>query len=223
MKLMIKDKKSETRNCFSLIFKKPAGFNFYPGQYLDVELPTSSKIDSRTFTISSSPTEDFLMITTKKGVSKFKKMMEKLKTGDAISTTHPIGTFTLDESSSAVFIAGGIGITPFRSMLKYAQDQKLNTPITLFYSNDDLNFLFKKELKNWQKQLPNLTIHYIVTSQAGRLDRDSFLKLYPKPYTLNPIYYLAGPPSMVDDFESILLSLRVDHINIRYDRFDGYR
>lgn len=186
-------------------------------------LPVKDKLgNSRTFTISSSPTEDFVMITTKKGVSKFKKAMEKLKSGDVINTTHPIGTFTLDESSPAVFITGGIGITPFRSMIKYAYNYRLNTPITLLYSNSDSNFLFKKELGSWRKQLPNLTIHYIVTSQVGRLDKNSFLKLYPKPNTPNIIYYLAGPPSMVDDFERMLLGLGVDQTDIRYDRFDGY-
>lgn len=219
MILKIKQKNLEGNNCFSLIFEKPKKFSFYAGQYLDMELPINGKFDSRTFTISSSPSEDFLMITTKYGISKFKKAMEKLKTGDSINVSHPIGTFTLDESQSAVFIAGGIGITPFRSIIKYVLDHKLNTPITLIYSNSDANFLFKKELDKWKEKLPNLTIHYINTSRLGK---DSLFKLYPKPKTPNLIYYLAGPPSMVDDFEKMLLKLRVDQTDIRYDRFDGY-
>lgn len=223
MILQVKEKRLEENNCFSLILEKPDGFNFYPGQYLDIELPVKDRLgNTRTFTISSSPTEDFLMMTTKKGLTPFKKSMAMLKPADTITTSHPAGTFTLDESQSAVFIAGGIGITPFRSMIKYVADYKLNTPITLLYSYSDNNFLFKKELENWQKQLPNLTIHYIVTSQVGRLDKNNFLKLYPKPNTTNIIYYLAGPPSMVDEFAAMLLGLGVDQIDIRYDRFDGY-
>lgn len=221
MLLKVLEKKSETKNAFSLILEKPKNFNFYPGQYLDVELPVNDPNgNTRAFTISSSPTEDFLMISPKKGFSKFKKALEKLKSGDSTTTSHPVGTFTLDESSPAVFIAGGIGITPFRSIIKYAFDQKLTTPITLFYSNSDDNFPFKKDLAEWQKQLPNLTIHYIVTSLDGRLT-----KLPPFPsgahYQL-PIYYLAGPPKMVDDFAKMLLDSGVDETNIRYDRFDGY-
>lgn len=233
MFLKVSQKKQETENVFSLIFEKPNGFKFYSGQYLDIELPVDDKYggNTRAFSISSSPTEDFLMVTPKKGISEFKKFMEKLNVGDTITTSHPVGTFTLDESSPAIFIAGGIGITPFRSMVKYAVDQSLDTPITLFYSNSDDNFLFKSQLDEWQKKLPNLTIHYVITSESGHLDKESFLKLYPILYTLYPknyspqaslIYYLAGPPEMVDDLAKILIDLGLDETDIRYDRFDGY-
>lgn len=223
MKLKVIDKKLEIKSYFSLILEKPTGFSFYPGQYLDIELPIQGKVTSdRIFTISSSSTESFLMITSKTGISNFKESMEGLKAGDTISVSHPTGTFTLDESSPAVFIAGGIGITPFRSMIKYVLDNKLHTPMTLIYSNSDNKFPFKKELDSWLLNLPNLTIHYVITSKEGRLNRNDFLKLYPKPFTLNPIFYLAGPPNMVNRFEEMLLGLRVDEVNIRYDRFDGY-
>ena len=204
------------RDCFSLIFKKPAGFSFYPGQYLDIKLGG----DTRAFTISSSPTEDFLMITTKKGISPFKKYLELLKAGDTVDSSHPAGTFILDELSPAVFLAGGIGITPFRSMIKYAVTNKIKTPITLIYSNSDNNFLFKEELNAWQKNYPKLEIIYINTVQHGRLKT---LPTSPSGarYQL-PIYYLAGSPSFVDDMEKILLEIGLDEINIRYDRFDGY-
>lgn len=218
MILKIKDKKAENKNCFSLIFEKPPRFNFYPGQYLDIKLPVSDPNGkTRAFTIASSPTEDFLMIATRLGISPFKKYFFNLKTGDEIESSHPAGTFILDDSSPAIFIAGGIGITPFRSMIKYAVDHGLKTPITLIYSNSDENFLFKKEFDEWQKVYPKLKIIYIVTSRDGRLTQ-----LYPIPYTLYPIYYLAGSPGFVDDMEKILLEAGVDELNIRYDRFDGY-
>lgn len=205
--------KQDFGNYFSLIFEKPLGFYFYPGQYLDYELEK----DTRAFTISTSPTEDFLMLTAKKGPSEFKKALSKLKPGSEITTSHPVGTFILDESSPAVFIAGGIGITPFRSMIKYALDQKLKTPITLIYSNSDDNFLFKQELDKWKQHLPKLNIIYHNSTKNGRLTT-----LSPKPYPLNPIYYLAGSHGFVDNMEKILIELGVDQSNIRYDRFDGY-
>ncbi len=211
-------KKSETKNISSLILEKPKGFHFYAGQYLDIELPVNDpNDDTRAFTISSSPTEDFLMITTKKGISKFKKYLESLKEEDIIESSHPAGTFILDESSPAVFLAGGIGITPFRSMIKYAVDQKISTAITLIYSNSDNNFLFKKELDAWQKAYPKLKIIYHNSSKNGRLQN-----LNPKPQTLNPIYYLAGSHSFVNNMAQILIDSGVDETNIRYDRFDGY-
>lgn len=218
MQLKIKDIKKNDDECFSIIFEKPKGFNFYPGQYLDIKLPVEDKFgDTRAFTISSSPTENFLMITPKKGISNFKKYLELLKPGDIIESSHPAGTFTLDETSPAVFIAGGIGITPFRSIIKYVVDQKIKTPITLVYSNSDENFLFKDELDNWQKTNPRLKIIYYISDILGRLQ-----SLYPIPYPLNPIYYLAGGHGFVNDMEKILLELGIDETNIRYDRFDGY-
>ena len=226
MLLKIKQKKDETSNAFSLVLEKPTGSSFYPGQYLDIELPIDDPDgNTRAFTVSSSPTEPFLMITPKKGISPFKKFMEKIKPGDIINSSHPAGTFTLDETTPAIFLAGGIGITPFRSIIKYAGDKKLTTPIALIYSNSDENFLFKKELEEWRQTLPNLDIIYHNSTKNGRLT-----KLYPIPlgeaassaYTLYPIYYLAGSHSFVNDMAKMLIDSGVDETNIRYDRFDGY-
>ncbi len=221
MQLRIKNIHKNTETTFSLIFEKPEVFDFYPGQYLDMELPvTDPNSNSRTFTISSSPTEPFLMITTRKGISPFKKFMEKLQEGTTITTSHPVGTFILDESEPAIFLAGGIGITPFRSIIKYSVDKKLKTPMTLVYSNSDDNFLFKDELNLWQKQLHGLKVIYYQTSIKGRLDITKLDAAVQRSVT--DIFYLAGPPSLVDDFEKILLQLGIDSVNIRTDRFDGY-
>lgn len=217
MILRIKNKKVENKNSFSLVFEKPEGFNFYPGQYLDIKLPIfDPNGDTRAFTISSSPTEDFLMITPKKGISPFKKFIEHLKSGDTIESSHPAGTFTLDESSPAVFIAGGIGITPFRSIIKYCLDQQISTPMTLIYSNSDTNFLFKKELEIWKQKLSNLTIIYYNSTLSGRLNHQSLIINH------ESIYYLAGSHSFVNNMAEILIKDGVDETNLRYDRFDGY-
>lgn len=221
MILKIKDRKTDNKHCFSLIFEKPTSFNFYPGQYLDLKLPVNDPNgDTRAFTISSSPTEEFLMVTPKKGISPFKKFLENLKAGDSVESSHPAGTFTLDESSSAFFFAGGIGITPFRSIIKYCLDQEISTTITLIYSNSDNDFLFKEELENWKKNLPNLSIIYHNSNLNGHLNK---AKLYTAVGSLvNNIFYLAGAHSFVNDMEKILLELGIDETNIRYDRFDGY-
>lgn len=226
MNLKIKEFKKEVNDCFSLIFDRPENFNFYPGQYLDITLPIKD-LDKRgkvrAFTIASSPTEEFLQITSKRGISDFKKHIQNLKPGDEISATHPAGTFTLDETESAVFLAGGVGITPFRSIIKYALDQKLKNlpagrqaPITLIYSNSNADFLFKEEFNEWQDKLPNLKIYYHNSSKKGRLNMQNLSTV------LNSIYYLAGSWGFVDDMEKIILELGVDPLDIRYDRFDGY-
>lgn len=219
MLLKVKKLKKEARDAFSIIFERPKKLDYYPGQYLTIKY---QKIQ-REFTIASSPTENFLMITTRAGLSPLKKFLANLKPEDKLESDHPAGTYTLDTSSPSVIIAGGIGVTPARSMIKYALDQRLKIPITLIYSNSNENFIFKKELDLWQKQYPKLTIHYVITSKNGRLHENDLKKtLNTKYLILNTVFYLAGPPSMVDDFENILLKLGVDSVNIRTDRFDGY-
>lgn len=224
MILKIISNRSEIGNKFSLILEKPTNWQFYPGQYLDIELSVNDPNgNTRAFTMSSSPTEEFLMISTRSGISPFKQALAKLQKGDLLNSSHPVGTFTLDESSPAVFLAGGIGITPFRSMIKYAVDMQLTTPITLIHLNSDDNFLFKPELDHWQKQLKNFNIHYINSKKTGRLNSCLLKKLCPlRPRSEASIFYLAGPPGMVADFEKTLLSLGIDQTNIRYDNFDGY-
>lgn len=217
MNLKITKLQPEAGNALSLILEKPDDFHFYPGQYLDYELG-----DTRSFTISASPTEKFLMLTAKKGLSEFKKTLFELNPNETISASSPIGTFILDETSPAVFIAGGVGITPFRSMIKYALDQKLTTPITLIYTNSDENFIFKDELNGWQKLMPHFKISYVNTTTQGRLNREKLQQLYPLPLTLNAILYLSGPPKFVDHIQKILLDLEVDETSIRSDYFDGY-
>lgn len=222
MQLTALKQKKETDNCFSLIFQKPENFFFYPGQYLDIELPVKDPLGkTRIFSLSSSPAEDFIMITYNKGVSEFKKSLEKINSGELISSSHPAGTVVMDENSPVVMMAGGIGIAPHRSMIKWALANKFKLPVTLIYSNSDENFIFKKELDSWKTQLPDFKLHYIVTSEEGRLNVKKLKKILPL-FPQDPIYYLAGPPSLVDDFEKMLLELGVDKTNIRTDRFDGY-
>lgn len=226
MKLKVLQNKEEVNNCFSLILEKPAGFSFYPGQFWDVELRvkvSDGRGKVRAFTIASSPTEDFLMITSKKGISDFKVFMQNLKPGDFIDVSHPAGTFILDESEPAVFITGGIGVTPFRSMIKYVFDNNIKTPIILLYANSNDNFLFKQELNEWQKQLPNLEIIYIETNHEGRIDKNKLaLIINRKSLIVNHIYYLAGSQSMIYNFSKDLEELGVDEVSIRTDSFDGY-
>lgn len=225
MNFTIKQIREEAVGSFSLILEKPKGFTFYPGQYLDIKLEFDDKDKrgkDRNFTIASSPSEDFLMLTTKTGISDFKKTMHRLKTGQVISSAHPAGTFTLDESEPAIFIAGGIGITPFRSMIKYVLDQKLNTQMTLIYSNSDSNFVFKKELARWKKQLLNLRIIYHVSSTKGRLNKQLLEKIVSTFYILPSTFYLAGAPAMVENLTKILGQLGIDETDIRQDSFDGY-
>lgn len=222
MNLQIK-KVIKNNNIIHIILDKPENFQFYPGQYLDIELPVIDPLGkTRIFSISSSPSEDFLMFTYELGITPYKKKLETLQPDDTVSSTHPAGTVVIDNSSPIVMLAGGIGIAPHRSMIKWAVDRKLNLPITLIYSNSDDDFIFKEELDKWQKKLPNLKIIYQNTNENGRLNLSQLDAIVQSYDNTEAIYYLAGPPGMVDDFEEILLKLGVDETSIRTDRFDGY-
>lgn len=226
MQLRIRDRKVISSDYISFIFDKPDNFLFYPGQYISLILPiteTEWRGNTRDFTIASSPTEDYLMITFKKGITRYKHYLESLTPGDTIEISHPAGTFTLDETEPAIFIAGGIGITPFRSMIKYVVDNNLSTPITLLYSHSGHQFPFQEEFNKWRKQI-NLTTHYIDTLHQSRLNHTSLPSFIPHYSSQDtPIFYLAGSSEMIKDIHNILEEkLTIDPINIRVDSFDGY-
>jgi ferredoxin-NADP reductase len=220
MKLTVNKLIFETADCINLYFDKPKDFNYYPAQFIDVILPQLKADNSRIFSLSSSPTEDYLMITFRPGISEYKKILQTLTPGEEVEITHPNGTYTLDESTPAIMLAAGVGIAPHRSMIKYAVDNKLTTPLILVYSNSTKDFPFKKELNNFGKKVD---IHYIITESEGRLTKkrlQSILSNYS--FKEEPIFYLAGLPSFVYHFNNILQEDSIDSINIRLDSFDGY-
>lgn len=160
------------------------------------------------FTISSSPTENFLQFTTKyREESDYKKVLWTKKVGDELEINGPFGSFVLDEKDTTprLFIVGGIGITPFRSMIKYATDKKLTLPITLLYSvknKDDAAFV----------DLPYTQI--IESEKEGRLDEGKIKKYCPD--WQDRSWWVCGPPAMV---EAVMLFAPAGS---RSEEFTGY-
>ena len=126
-----------SKDTYSFYFKRPDGFDFIAGQYNRWTLPitaTDGRGSSRFFTISSSPSEkDFLVVTTKIIQSDFKKELLKLHENQEIKIFGPMGQFILDENSEKehVFLAGGIGITPFHSMIAHEAEKNSNKKLIL--------------------------------------------------------------------------------------------
>jgi ferredoxin-NADP reductase/nitrite reductase/ring-hydroxylating ferredoxin subunit len=150
------------------------GLNFTPGQYAFFNLDGVSQADSkgptRHFSIASSPTEqDYLMISTKiRDNSLYKQRLSSLETGAKITAWGPQGEFVLhdDHSQSAVFLSGGIGVTPFRSMIKFATDKQLPIKITMFDSNrNQQSILYRNEFDKWATQNRNLRIIHTITEE----------------------------------------------------------
>src|SRR5579859_1130270 len=124
-------------------FEKPMGWTFKAGQYLDMTLLDPSETDSegnvRSFSIASAPHEDTLMVATRMRDTAFKRVLRTMPLGTAVKIEGPSGDLILqnDFTRTAAFLAGGIGITPFRSIVHWAAKDKLSNRIVLFYSNRD--------------------------------------------------------------------------------------
>ncbi len=198
----------------------------------------------RHFTISSSPTEDFIMFTTRMRGSPYKIRLSTLDDGTKVKVRGPEGQFVLhdDHSKPAVFLSGGIGVTPFRSMIKYATDKQLSLKIVMFDSNRDPdNILFKKEFDEWTKLNKNLKIIYTVSEdkhdegqsvttkandwkgEYGRINKVMILKYLDNTLLNNSIFYICGPPSMLKSMQSLLQEeLKISKEKIKVEEFTGY-
>jgi ferredoxin-NADP reductase len=129
----------ETPSVKTFRFSRPKTlFSFRPGQYMVVKLTdvTDPRGDSRTFSISSSPTdEDAVSVTTRLGPSPFKQRLFGIRPGEPVNLWAPFGSFVLEDAHPAVLLGGGIGVTPFRSMIRFAVARKLRSPVVLLYSS----------------------------------------------------------------------------------------
>jgi glycine betaine catabolism B len=195
----------------------------------------------RHFTISSSPTENFIMFSTRIRESPYKKRLSTLEEGSRVKVRGPEGQFILHEdySKPAVFLSGGIGVTPFRSMIKYATDKQLPLKIVMFDSNRNReNILFNKEFDEWTKINKNLKIIYTISEdeqqpssstandwkgEYGRIDKAMILKYLDTNMLDNSIFYICGPPSMLKAMESLLQdNLEIPKERIKVEEFTGY-
>ncbi len=209
------------KDTYSFYFERPKNFNFLPGQYNRWTLPitaTDGRGSSRFFTISSSPFEmDKLTLTTKIIQSDFKKALLKLEPNDEIKIFGPMGNFVFDETNAKprVFIAGGVGITPFHSMLQYAAAKNAPIPITLLASfSTPEEMIFLEELKKLE------TMHTHIKNVYGRISEELIKKYIPD--ITNSIFYVVGPPSMEEATKTLLNEMHITSENILTEQFTGY-
>jgi len=222
---------------FNFIFKPNKKVNFAPGQYMEWTL-RHSKIDSRGnrryFTIASSPTEDSLTLGIKfyPNGSSFKKAMLSMTEKDLITAGNLAGDFTLpsDESKKLVFIAGGIGITPFRSMIKYLIDKQEKRDIVIMFSNKSFSDIVYADILSEAQNMLGIKNVCTITDQralpenwkgkVGRIDTKMIEEEIPE-YE-ERTYYLSGPQKMVKGFENTLKGMGIAGRQIKKDFFPGY-
>lgn len=217
--------------------EKPGGFSFKAGQFGDFTLIDPPETDfegnTRGFSLTSAPYENDLMFATRMRDTAFKRVLRTVEIGTEITLDAPYGSFTLHNNPRipAVFLTGGIGITPVRSIVLQAVHDNLPHKILLFYSNrrpEDSAFL--NELKEAQEMDPNYLFVGTMTEmekssekwggETGHINKAMLVK-YIDDLTL-PIYYIAGPAALVSAMRKTLNEAGVDDDNIRTEEFSGY-
>lgn len=223
IRLRVIERRDESSDCVSLFFARPKGLAYEPGDWMDIRFPSPEFPVGRTYSFASSPTEPDLRITFKKGVSPFKRRLERAGPGDSmLITQYGSNGFRLDRRYAAVFIAGGVGITPFRSMVKELVDIGADVSVHLIYQNRTADFPYRREFDGWAQRHPDLTTHYLASETDARLTQAALRRLLPGFADRRTLSYLAGPPGMVDRAAILLRSLGVRDDNIKTDRFEGY-
>ena len=211
------------------------GFRYLSNQAIRLALPG---VDDpwgavRAFSLSSSPSETGrIAVTCKISDTPFKQALSKLRPGETAEVFGPLGMFLFDRSRPSVFIAGGIGITPFRGMLRYAEDTRDTSQKRLLYSaRVPEEFVFREELDALARASPHVKVHYTVTRPAesktaweGRVGRIDTAWIHEIARSLDhPKFYVAGLPEMVEEMVAALGGpLKVPEDDIDYEMFRGY-
>jgi glycine betaine catabolism B len=269
--LTLQKKVQLSSTMYQFYFSKPDGFDFEAGQYMEWTLPLEKNIDvdkkqfpdsrgnRRYFTIASAPAEDTLQLgvkipTATESPSFFKQALAKLEPGDAVVGSQLSGDFVLlkdlSKYSQIIFIAGGIGVTPFKSMVEQLSQtyQNSSPAITLFYcSSTAEEFVYQDTFENkkaqqfvkpvyvltreenapkeWQKasNQSDTNISNQNNSPAyelGRLNEDILKKYLTKPTAC--LFYLSGPNALVEGYKSLLIEMKVPETAIKTDYFPGF-
>jgi ferredoxin-NADP reductase len=234
--IKLKEKRKIAKESMEFTFEKPADFEFKPGQFVEINVvhpdEPVKKRSSRELSIVSAPHEDELVFAMRLRGSPFKRTLSDTKIGDVVVMDGPFGAFLLqsDFLRPAVFLAGGIGITPFMSMLRHVAHHKLPHEIYLFYSNHTVeDAVYLDELEGHERENPNLTFIPTLTDMTageswegmtGRINGEMLLKWLPD--LQKPVFYIAGSAAMVAAMKKLLNDVGVNSDSIRMEEFTGY-
>ncbi len=218
-----------TSDTKSFRFKKPDDFQHQAGQWMYVNIKVNGVVKLHHFTISSSPTEDFLEFTKKITDSDYSQALDHMKEGDWVKFNGPYGDFTYaGENVKIGALTGGIGITPLRSICKYCVDKKLPTSIIMLYSNKtEKEIVFKDQLEEMAAQDTNITIKNVLTREpgwkglSGHVDGDMIKAQIPD--YKERVFYICGPPSMNTAMQNALKDLDLRESQIKLEDFTGYQ
>jgi glycine betaine catabolism B len=233
----LKDRREIGEGISGLVFPKPAWFSFVPGQYMEWSIPLrtgDSRGNRRYFSIASSPTEPDILIAARfpPHASRYKQELMSLPPGGVVTAGELGGDFVLprDPGIPLAFVAGGIGITPFRSMLKYLADKGEKRDIVLLYSNyAEQEIVFLDVLKEAECRIGLRVVHTLTDptrvrpgwcGRTGIIDAAMIREEIPDCRSRH--FMVSGSPGMVNAAKSALRSAGVPRSRIRSDYFPGY-
>jgi ferredoxin-NADP reductase len=234
----LKDRQELADHTAAFRFEKPPGWTFKAGQYIEITVPhlvNDADGSDRVFSIASAPHEETVMVATRMRDTSPKRTLSHLPLGATVKLDGPFGNLTLHNNASrpAVLLAGGIGVTPFRSIAFRAAREKLPHRIYLFHANrrpEDAPFL--DELQALERNNPNY--RYVATmtqpeksrrrweGKTGHFNWAMLSEALKDAVSRSPIYYVAGPPGMVRAMQVTLNGAGVDDDDIRAEEFSGY-
>ncbi len=236
MRIRLVEKRQENADVISFLFDLGGqALPYTPGQYLFYSLDTLDFPDDRGkqrhFTISSSPTETgIVMFTTRIRGSGFKETLRHAAPGYELACGTPAGKFVLPEGGGMrhIFLAGGIGITPYRSMARYAADKKITLDAILFtFNHSSADVVFREELDRISQELPTFKPVHVLsnpgpdwTGEQGRLDENLLHRYAGDLHSY--MFWLSGPPAIVTADETLLQQIGIPREAIHVDRFLGY-
>ena len=237
-KSRLKEKEHLAEGTMGFYLAKPEGFQFKPGQYVDITLVDPPETDAegniRSFSIASAPEDEHLLVATRMRDTAFKRVLRMAPFDIEVSMEGPMGSFTLHNNAAkpAVFLAGGIGITPFLQHHPARNQSRLPHHLYLFYSNrrpEDAAFM--NVLHELAKANPNF--HFIPSmsemdksaqtwnGESGFINQGMLARHLPKP-SRPYLLHVAGPPAMVAAMRQMLTAAGVDEDDVRTEEFAGY-
>jgi ferredoxin-NADP reductase len=236
-KTRLKHKEKCGDGAMAFYFDRPPGFEFEAGQYVDITLINPPETDPdgsiRSFSLASAPAEEHLLIVTRIRDTAFKRTLQQVPIHTEVELDGPFGSFTLhaNRSKPAIFLAGGIGIAPFSSMIRHSVMKSPQTQLYLFYSNNcPDNAAFLQSLQQLEKKALNFRFIPTMTAtgktcqswtgETGPISREMLSKYLPR--LQGPVCYLAGPPPFVDAMSKMLKFAGVGEDEVRCEEFVGY-
>lgn len=216
MTITLRDIIPQAGNATTFVFIPNEPLTWEAGNSFHLEVMGDYAPVEHTFTISSAPAEGVLAITTRPSDSQFKRGLFSLEPGSTLQANAFGGSFTWRETTlKPVFLASGIGITPFHAMLKQRVLTGQNLPITLIYASRTHDIIFKAQLDEWAANYPEFTVQYIV---GERLNSGH---IQARADTGKSLFYVSGPSSMVDDISAALQTHGVLDSQLVRDWFTG--